>query len=126
VSGVIYDTGALIAGERHDLRLLALHRKLTRQGERPMVPAVVLAQAWRGKSQPTLARFLKSCQIIPDGELIARAAGVACAVSGTADVVDAIVVTTAIARAATIVTSDPGDLGRLVDALQAKVTLHAL
>jgi hypothetical protein len=126
VSGVVYDTGALIAGERQDARLLALHRKLLGHGERPLVPAVVLAQAWRGRSQPLLSRLLKSCQVIPDSELIARAAGVACAVSNTCDAVDAIVVVTAIARDATIVTSDPGDLGHLLDSLHAKVALHAL
>ena len=32
---------------------------------------------------------LKACDIVPDDERIGRAAGVACAASGTADVVDA-------------------------------------
>ena len=45
---IVYDTGALLAAERHNLDFLALHDELTRARIRPLVPVVVLAQAWRG------------------------------------------------------------------------------
>jgi predicted nucleic acid-binding protein len=52
-----------------------------------------------------------------------RAAGVACAASGTTDVVDAIVVATAVRHQAAVVTSDPSDLTRVADAIGVKIRL---
>jgi hypothetical protein len=75
---------------------LALHDELTRARIRPVVPAVVLAQAWRGGPQHQISRVLMGCDIIPDDEPTARAGGIACGASGTADAVDAIVVATAV------------------------------
>lgn len=118
---IIYDTGALLAAERRDPDFLALHDEITAARIRPVVPVVVLAQAWRGGPQHQISRILKGCDILPDDERTGRAAGVACAASGTADVVDAIVVTTAIRHQAPVVTSDPGDITRLADALGVKI-----
>ena len=69
-------------------------------------------------------RNLKGCDILPDDQHIGRAAGVACAASGTADVVDAIVVATAVRHQAPIVTSDPGDLTHIADAIGVKIPLY--
>jgi predicted nucleic acid-binding protein len=118
---IIYDTGALLAAERRDPDFLALHDEITAARIRPVVPVVVLAQAWPGGPQYQISRVLKGCDILPDDERTGRAAGVACAASGTADVVDAIVVTTAIRHQAPVVTSDPGDITRLADALGVKI-----
>ena len=52
-----------------------------------------------------------------------RVAGVACAAAGTADVVDAIVIVTAVRHQAPVVTSDPGDLTRIADSLGVKTRL---
>jgi hypothetical protein len=49
----------------------------------------------------------------PLNEPLAKAAGVLCGRSGTADVVDASVVLVAQRRKALVVTSDPADLRRL-------------
>src|SRR6266536_4851881 len=104
---IIYDTGALLAAERRNPDFLALHNELTAARIRPIVPVVVLAQAWRGGPQHRISRVLKACDILPDDERTGRAAGVACAASGTADVVDAIVVATAVRYQAPVATSDP-------------------
>jgi len=96
VATIVYDTGALLAAERRNPDFLALHDELTAAGIRPIVPVVVLAQAWRGGPQHQIPRVLNACDIIPDDERTGRAAGVACAASGIADVVNAIVVTTAV------------------------------
>lgn len=123
---VLYDTGALLAAERRREEVAALHKQILGAGVLPIVPAVVLAQVWRGGPQPELSRFLRGCHIEADSEQIARAAGAACAKAGTCDVVDAIVVVTAAARGALVVTSDPNDLRALADALDTELRLHVV
>ncbi len=121
---IVYDTGALLAAERRNPDVLALHDEVTAARIRPIVPVVVLAQAWRGGPQHQISRVLKGCDILPDDERTGRAAGLACAASGTADVVDAIVIATAVRHQAPVVTSDPRDLTRIADALGVKIRLY--
>ena len=121
---IVYDTGALLAAERRNPDFLALHDELTTARIRPLVPVVVLAQAWRGGPQHQISRVLKGCDILRDDQHIGRAAGVACAASGTADVVDAIVIATAVRHQAPIVTSDPGDLTHIADSIGVKIRLY--
>jgi predicted nucleic acid-binding protein len=123
---IVYDTGALLAAERRNPDFLALHDEVTEARIRPLVPVVVLAQAWRGGPQHQISRVIKGCDILPDDERTGRAAGVACAASSTADVVDAIVIATAIRHQAPVVTSDPGELARIADALGVKVRLYPI
>lgn len=123
MGGVTYDTGALVAAERSDRMLWALHRRALERGLRPTVPAGVLGQAWRGGPQAELSRLLKGCRVEPLDELRARTAGAACARAGTADPIDATVVVGAIARGDLVVTSDGGDIHHLADALGAVVEI---
>lgn len=116
---VVYDAGALLAAERGDDRLRALHRRFLLHGISPYVPAPVLAQAWRGGArQVGLARVLKGCAVLRTDEELAKRAGVLLGLSDTADAVDAIVVASAIRLIATVVTSDPKDLRILGDAAE--------
>ncbi len=124
MTGVVYDTGVLLAAERRDARLWALHDEALARGVVPLVPVVVLAQAWRGGPQAALSRLLRGCRVEPDTEAMGRAAGRACAAAGTADVVDAMVVVTALLYGAVVFTSDPGDLGAIAVALDTQVRLH--
>jgi hypothetical protein len=126
VAGVTYDTGALIAAERSDRRLWALHRRALERGIVPTVPAGVLAQCSRGGPQAQMSRLLAGCRVetLDDGR--ARSAGAACGVSGTSDVVDASVVVGAAARGDLVVTSDEGDLVQLGDSLGLTLRLEAL
>jgi len=126
VRTIVYDAGALLAAERRNPDFLALHDALTAARVRPIVPVVVLAQAWRGGPQHQTSRVLKACDVLPDDERTGRAAGVACAASRTADVVDAIVVTTAVQYQAAVVTSDPEDLLHLADSLGVKLRLFTV
>ena len=116
-AGLTLDTGALIAIERGDGRMVALLDRLAaRGGARFAVPAAALAQAWRGAPrQARLARFLAlpEVEVVPLDEPAARAVGVLCGAAQTADVVDAAVVLCARERQHRVVTSDPDDLGRL-------------
>jgi hypothetical protein len=50
VDGVTYDTGALIAADRNDRRMWALHAGFLALEVSPTIPTPVLAEAWRGSS----------------------------------------------------------------------------
>lgn len=126
MTSVVYDTGALLAAERRDARMWALHDEVLAREVVPVVPVVVLAQAWRGGPQASLSQLLRGCQVQPDTEPLARAAGAACAAAGTSDVVDAIVVVTAVRSGAAVFTSDLRDLRALLAALNVRVPLQAV
>lgn len=121
--GYTYDAGALIAAEAGHPRIWTQHRRMLARGVRPVVPAGVLGQVWRGGPQPGLSRFLHGCRVEELDESRARMAGVACARAGLADVVDASVVVSAARRGDAIVTSDPGDLERIAAAMHISVPM---
>lgn len=123
---MVYDTGALVAGERRDQLAWGHRDESLRQGVDIVVPVVVLAQAWRGGPQPNLSRFLKGCLILPDTEAMGREAGRACAKARTYDVVDALVVVTALALGAVVMTSDPDDLGRIAHTVGGQLSMIAV
>ena len=52
MSGATYDTGALIAADRNDRRMWALHAGFLALEVSPTVPTPVLAEAWRGGAAP--------------------------------------------------------------------------
>lgn len=68
--------------------------------------------------------MLKACDIVPDDQHIGRAAGVACAASGTSDVAGVIVIATAVRHQAPVVTSDPGDLAHITDGIGVRIRLY--
>jgi predicted nucleic acid-binding protein len=120
-AGIVLDTGALIALERGDKRMIALLHRALAQRRAFRVPAGVVGQAWRnGRVQVTLTRFLRSegVEIIPLDEQLARSCGELRGAASTSDVIDASVVIIARERQDFIVTSDPGDLRRLDPAAQ--------
>ena len=122
---VVLDTGALIGIERGDQKMSALLEASLKASVRFLVPAGVLAQAWRdGARQTRLARFLKTplVEVLPLSEAQARAAGVLCGLAGTNDIVDASVVLAARERRCSVVTGDPADLG----ALDPSLLLHMI
>lgn len=109
--GVTYDAGALIAAERGERRMWALHAGFLAESVVPVVPAAVLAQVWRGgPGQANLARALAPCTIHPFDAPAARRTGALLAAAGTADVIDAAVVEGALRRGDAVVSSDPVDL----------------
>lgn len=121
-----YDAGALVAADRNDRRLMALHRRALERGIVPDVPVGVLGQAWRGGPHAALSRVLRSCRIVDLDEAAARRSGALCAVAGTSDVVDATVVDHAVRLGDAVVTSDPGDLRRLAAAAGRSLDLVVL
>lgn len=126
--GVTYDTGALIAAERGDRRLWIRHDALNAAGLLPVVPSVVLAEAWRGGGprQAQLARLLQGCRLEVFDEAKARAVGVLAERSGHHDVVDVAVVEAAARRSHTVLTADPDDLRRVAAVADGAVVIDAV
>lgn len=115
----VLDAGALIALDRGDRDTWALVADVVRQGHRPVVPAPVVAQAWRdGRRQARLARVLSGAdQVATDGRL-ARRAGELLGRSETVDVLDALVALAAADRPGhEVLTSNPGDIHLLLQVL---------
>ncbi len=115
-AGIVLDTGALIALDRGDKRMIALLDRALTQGRAFRVPAGVVGQAWRDRRvQVTLGRFLRSeeVEIVPLDEQLARSCGELCAAKNSSDVIDASVVILARLRREPIATSDPKDLRHL-------------
>ncbi len=122
MSGLTYDTGALIAAERADRRLWALHRRALERRLIPDVPAAVLVEAWRGA--PELTRLLQGCLVEPLDDGRARAAGLLhgrCPLAVGA--VDATVVENALRRAAAVVTSNRTHIQALADAAGRRIAV---
>ncbi|OWY63097.1 hypothetical protein B7486_54920 [cyanobacterium TDX16] len=117
---IVLDAGALLALERDDPQLWDELLACVRHDVPVVVPAAAFAQAWRGGSrQARLARALRHCATASFDDL-APAAGVLCGATGTADVVDASVALVAADPEVTALrTSDPADLGLLLDVLGA-------
>jgi hypothetical protein len=99
----------------------ALLRQAIESGTRIIIPAGVLAQIWRDPARQVPLRALvhgPTTAVSPLDQVLAEAAGVLCARSGTAGVIDASVVLTARRERAVVVTSDVDDLRRLDRTLQ--------
>jgi predicted nucleic acid-binding protein len=117
----VYDAGVLVAIDRNARRMWAIHHLAVEEGRRLLVPAVVVAPAWRdARRQVQLGRFLHSCEVVPVGLEVAKAAGALCGKAGTRDVVDAMVVTVALGYGAVVFTSDPDDILQLGAAADTK------
>ncbi|MGH7286296.1 MAG: PIN domain-containing protein [Polyangiaceae bacterium] len=123
---IVYDAGVLIAADKNHRDCWARHRVRLAQGLVPLVPSEVIAQASRSSRQAQLRRFLRGCEIVSLDEQGAHRAGEILALSRTSDVIDAIVVELAIRAEANILTSDAGDLSRLVAATHATVLVSSL
>lgn len=126
MSTVVYDAAVLVSADRNDRRAWAEHKARLELGIVPSVPAPVVAQVSRSSQQAQLRRFLTGCAVVPLGESEAHEAGRLLGKTRTADIVDAVVVTTAVRQKAMILTSDPDDIRRLVEASGREITVIAV
>lgn len=127
MGGVTYDTGALVAGERNDRRMWALHAGFLAEEVLPVVPAPVLAEAWRGGArQASLSRLLAMCDVEPMSEEQARQVGVLAGKSAHDVVVDVTVVEGAIRRRDAIVTSNEDHIRRVGDAARVRLRIERI
>jgi hypothetical protein len=127
MSGVTYDTGALLAAERNDRRMWALHAGFLSEEIVPVVPAPVLAEAWRGGSgQASLARLLAVCVIEPMTERQAKDVGVLAGRAAHDDVVDVTVVEGAIRRRHAVVTSNETHIRKIANAARIELRVESV
>lgn len=127
MGGVTYDTGALVAGERNDRRMWALHAGFLAEEVAPVVPAPVLAEAWRGgPRQASLSRLLAMCDVEPMSEDQARQVGVLAGKAAHDDIVDVTVVEGAIRRRDAVVTSNEDHIRRVADAVGVRLRIEPI
>jgi hypothetical protein len=126
--GVTYDTGALIAGDRNDRRMWALHVGFIAEEVVPTVPAPVVAEAWRGGSrQASLARMLAGCEIEAMTAEQARQVGVLAGRADHDDVVDATVVEGAARRNDDVIlTSNETHIRKLLDCAGKRIRVETV
>jgi len=119
--GVTLDAGGLIALDRDDRRVVVLMARARETGARVTVPASALAQAIRRPDrQVRLSRLIRqpTTDVVRLGRVDATNVGRLLAASGTSDIADAHVVVCARRVGQPVVTSDPGDLRQLDNALR--------
>jgi len=127
MNGVTYDTGGLIAADRNDRRMWALHAGFLALEVSPTVPSPVLAEAWRsGPRQASLSRFLALCTTEPLTEEQANAVGALAARAGHDDIVDVTVVEGAVRRRDAVVTSNPTHIRKIADATRVRLTVETV
>ena len=127
MGGVTYDTGALVAAERNNRQMWALHAGYLAEEVIPTVPAPVLAEAWRGGSrQASLSRLLRMCDTELMSEELARHIGVLAGKSGHDDIVDVSVVEGAVRRGDAVVTSNMTRIRMVADATSASLRIESI
>ena len=127
MGGVTYDTGALVAAERNNRQMWALHAGYLAEEVIPTVPAPVLAEAWRGGSrQASLSRLLRMCDTEPLSGDLARDVSVLAGRSDHDDIVDVSVVEGALRRGDAIVTSNVTHIRKIADAAGASPRIEPI
>ncbi|HEV3070557.1 MAG TPA: PIN domain-containing protein [Solirubrobacteraceae bacterium] len=115
MAGLTLDAGALIAYERGDERLREILAVAYARGLVPTIPAIALAEVWRGDPKDArVARLLKACSIEPVDERLAREAGRLRRTTPGAGAIDACIAAGVNKRGDAIATSDTNDMRRLL------------
>ena len=111
-AGLTFDTGALIALERRRQRMARVYATAVADGLAVTVPAVVVAEWWRGRSDAR-ELILRGVRVERTTTEVARLAGEALAAVPGATTIDAIVMASAARRGDLVYTSDFEDLESL-------------
>jgi predicted nucleic acid-binding protein len=112
LTGLTFDTGALIALERRRQRMKQIMERALETDQRITVPADVVAEWWRGRTA-LRDTILQSVDVEPLTLLLAKRAGEALVAVRGSSLVDAIVMVSAASRGDAVYTSDVDDLERL-------------
>ena len=115
---MVLDAGGILALARRDGVARAALDRAVREGYVVVIPTPVLAQVHRrGRERAHVDRVLNKVDAFqPTSERVARRAGELLAKTRTSDAADAIVAAEALTSVpALILTSDPGDLKRLLE-----------
>ena len=112
MTGITFDTGALIALERRRQRMKEIVERALAKDQPLTVPADVVGEWWRGRTDLRDA-ILESVDVEPLTEALAKLAGEALAAVKGARLVDAIVMASAASRGDIVYSTDVDDLERL-------------
>ena len=131
MTALVLDAGALIALDRNDREVWAMLRVAADDSSIVQVPAGAIGQAWRhGARQALLARALRHCDEVALEGTTARAAGLLCGKTSTADVIDASIAIAAAVLSRTehvvVLTSDREDIALLAAELRATVQIEVV
>jgi hypothetical protein len=116
MNGITFDAGGLIALDRNDRQVIVLLARASELRLRVVVPATALAQVIRNPArQARLSRLIRQADtdVVALNGPDATAVGLLLAATATADIADAHVVICARRTGQVVVTSDPGDIGRI-------------
>jgi predicted nucleic acid-binding protein len=115
VAGLTLDAGALIAYERGDARVRGILATAYARGFVPTIPAIALAEVWRGDAKDArVARLLKASSIETVDERSARETGRLRRATPGAGTIDACIAVGVRKRGDAIATSDPDDMRTLL------------
>jgi hypothetical protein len=126
MAALVFDAGALIALDRGDRTVVALLAVAARHGSEAITSSACIAQVWRDPArQARLTRVLGGFLERPLDSGQARQCGLLLARAGTSDIADA-AVTLLAHDGDTILTSDPVDIQRLLDANRTKARVRSV
>ena len=126
MAALVFDAGALIALDRGDRSVGALLALAAQQGVEAITSSACIAQAWRNPTrQAKLTRALEGFLEWPLDPVRARHCGLLLANTDTSDIADA-AVALLVQDGDTILTSDPGDIQRLLDSTGADARIHTV
>lgn len=112
MTGLTFDTGALIALERRKQRMKHVLERALAKDQPITVPADVVGEWWRGRTELREA-ILEAVDVEPLTLALAKLAGEALATVRGATLVDAVVMASAASRGDIVYSSDVDDLERL-------------
>jgi predicted nucleic acid-binding protein len=112
MTGLTFDTGALIALERRKQRMKQIVERALAKDQPITVPADVVGEWWRGRTELREA-ILEAVDVEPLSLALAKLAGEAMAIVSGATLVDAVVMASAASRGDIVYSSDVDDLEKL-------------
>ena len=122
----VLDAGTLVSVDRRNRMIGAQLRILQRQGIPIRVSSAVVGHVWRdGRKQANLARVLAGVGIEALGTDDGKRIGELLALAGSADVVDAHVALMT-APADIVLTGDPGDIRKLLQAREVPARVQGV
>lgn len=126
MAALVFDAGALIALDRGDRAVGALLAVAAQDGTEAVTSSACVAQVWRAPArQARLVRALAGFLEWPVDPLRARRCGLLLAGTGTGDIADA-ALALLVQDGDTVLTSDPEDIKRLVEAAGVHARIRAL
>jgi hypothetical protein len=126
MAALVFDAGALIALDRRDRDLYALVALAAQQGIEAITSSAIVAQVWRDPArQARLTTALQGFKEFAVDQLAARRCGLLLADTYTSDIADAALVLL-VHDGDTVLTSDPGDIQRLLDSAKVNALVHVV